>query len=328
MNSSFYNISMFRKELLQTVRDLLSNAGFYVSEVYDIRPIGFDLVARRDNSLLIIKVLTNINAFSEDVAIELKKLAYLLKAHPLLIGLHSGTGQLEEDVVYDRFGIQTVNPETLKHHLLEGDSLKIYAAPGGYYVHLDKEKLCELRQKHHYSLGVFARTVRVSRRMVRMYEEGVNARVDVAIRIESLLGDGLIQPIDIIHGSANPTSSEKSSSLVVQKSMEKLQEEIFMMLRQIGYTIIPLGRCPFEAVSQEREKIILTCVQPYDKKLVRKAQIVSSISSITEKRAVLFTDKKGNHDNIEGTPLIVKKELRKLRDPEDIMELILERMCS
>ncbi len=319
---------MIRTEILRAVRDTLSCAGFYVSEVYDIRPIGFDLVARRDNSLLIIKVLTNINAFSEDVAIELKKLAFLLKAHPLLIGLRSGIGHLEENVVYDRFGIQTVNPETFKHYLLEGTALNIYAAPGGYYVHLDKEKLCELRQKHQYSLGVFARTVRVSRRMVRMYEEGVNARVDVAIRIENLFDEPLVQPIDILHGTTNQASSENSSSLVVQKSMKKLQEDIFVLLRQIGYTIIPLGKCPFEAVSQERESLILTCIQPYDNKLIRKAQVVSNISSITEKHAVLFTDKKGAHDNIEGTPLIVKKELRKLRDPEDIMELILERMCS
>lgn len=319
---------MIRTDLLQTVRDILSSAGFYVSEVYDIRPIGFDIVARRDNSLLIIKVLTNINSFSEDVSIELKKLAYLLNAHPLLIGIRTGNGHLEEDVVYDRFGIQTISPETLKHHLLEGTALRIYAAPGGYYVNLDKDKLIELRQKHQYSLGSFARTVRVSRRMVRMYEDGVNARVDVAIRIENIFDDDLIKPIDILTTTKNQTSSEKSSSLVVQKNMEKLQEEIFTLLRQIGYTIIPLGRCPFEAVSKEREKIILTCVQPYDKKLVRKAQVVKSISAITEKQAVLFTDRKGNHDSIQGTPVIIKRELRRLRDPEDIMELILERMCS
>jgi putative transcriptional regulator len=319
---------MIRDELLQTVRDLLSSAGFYVSEVYDIRPIGFDIVARRDNSLLIIKVLTNINSFSEDVSIELKKLAYLLHAHPLLIGLRTGTGILEEDVVYDRFGIQTISPETLKHHLLEGHPLRIYAAPGGYYVNLDKNKLIELRQKHQYSLGSLARTVRVSRRMVRMYEDGVNARVDVAIRIENVFGDALIKPIDILSNTSNQTVPGKGSSLVVQQRMEKLQEEIFSLLRKIGYTIIPLGRCPFEAVSKEHEKILLTCIQPYDKKIIRKAQVVSSISAITEKQAVLFTDRKGNHDNIRGTPLIIKRELRRLKDPEDIMDLILERMCS
>ena len=61
-------------------------AGFYVSELYTMRPIGFDLVARRDNSLLIIKVLTNIDAMSEGVASELRKLSILLKGCPLIIG--------------------------------------------------------------------------------------------------------------------------------------------------------------------------------------------------------------------------------------------------
>jgi len=73
---------------------------------------------------------------------------------------------------------------------------------------------------------------------------------------------------------------------------------------------------------------LLTCVHRYDKKLLRKAQIVSSISKITEKQAVLFTEGKVNRTNIDGTPLIIKKELRKIRGPEEIIELILERISD
>ena len=113
-------------QLLGEIRETLTNAGFYVSDLCSIRPIGFDLVARRDNSLLIIKVLTNIDAFSEDVAKELRVLSVLLKGSPLLIGERSGTGYLEDGVVYDRFGIQSITTETLKNHLLEGNPLKIY----------------------------------------------------------------------------------------------------------------------------------------------------------------------------------------------------------
>ena len=111
---------MNRTEVFNSVRGILSNAGFYVSDMCSMRPVGFDLVARRDNSLLIIKVLTNIDAMSEDVAKELRVLSILLKGHPLLIGERSGTGLLETDVVYDRFGIQAITPETLGNHLLEG----------------------------------------------------------------------------------------------------------------------------------------------------------------------------------------------------------------
>ena len=69
---------MTRIDLLGEVRNTLINAGFYVSELCSMRPIGFDLVARRDNSLLIIKVLTNIDAMTENVAIELRTLSILL----------------------------------------------------------------------------------------------------------------------------------------------------------------------------------------------------------------------------------------------------------
>ena len=59
---------------------------------------------------------------------------------------------------------------------------------------------------------------------------------------------------------------------------------------------------------------------------MKKAQVVGSISKITEKQAVLITDKNVNKTNIRGTPLIVKKELKNIRGPEEILELIIERL--
>jgi putative transcriptional regulator len=106
------------------------------------------------------------------------------------------------------------------------------------------------------------------------------------------------------------------------------QREIFTILEKVGYKVIPMERAPFEAVSQDKRKILLTCVDRYDKKLLRKARVVSSISNITEKQAVLITDKNVHKTNIEGTPLLVKKELKKARGPEEILEIILERLYS
>ena len=324
---------MNRAELVKNIREIMSNAGFYVSDLYSMRPIGFDLIARRDNSLLIIKVLTNINALSENVAKELIVLSELLNGHPLLIGERSGAGLLEDDVVYDRFGIQSISPETLKSHLLDGAPLKIYAAPGGFYVNLDNERLTKLRQKQNISLGSFARSVKVSRRTVRMYEEGMNARVEFASRIEELLGDTVTLSIDILRKNPKkPQSEEKeikpSYSYAQTDRIKDFQREVFSILKQVGYEIIPMDRCPFDAVSKNKERILLTCVHRYDKKLLRKAQIVSSISKITEKQAVLFTEGEVNRTNIDGTPLIIKKELRKIRGPEEIIELILERISD
>jgi putative transcriptional regulator len=316
---------MNRTKLLGDIRETLGNAGFYVSNLCSIRPIGFDLVARRDNSLLIIKVLTNIDALSEDVAKELRVLSILLKGCPLLVGERSGTGSLEDDVVYDRFGIQAITLETLRNHLLEGLSLRVYAGPGGLYVNLDREKLRKLRQEQNISLGSFARFVRVSRRTARMYEDGMNARAEVASRIEEILGNTVTTSIDILR----PQSTEKKEITTFHGETARLREfqrEIFSILEHVGYKIIPMERCPFEALSKDKEKILLTCVHKYDKKLFKKAQIISSISKITEKYAVVFTDKEVSKTNIEGTPLIVKKELKKIKEPEEVLDLIIERI--
>ena len=315
---------MDRNELLGEVRDTLTNAGFYVSELYSIRPIGFDLVARRDNSLLIIKVLTNIDAMTQDVANELRTLSVLLKGCPLIIGEKTGFKTLEEDVVYDRFEIQAINIETLKNHLLEGIPLEIFAAPGGLYVNLDHEKITNFRKEQNLSLGEFARSIKVTRRTVQMYEEGMNATIEVALRIEDVIGTNVTKPIDLLN---KPIKTQQiKTGTVESEGFKRFQREIFSILEQVGYKVIPIERAPFEAVSQDKRKIILTCVDRYDKKLIRKARVVSSISDITEKHAVIIPDKDVNRTNIEGTPLIVKKELKKARSPEDIIDLVLERL--
>ena len=315
---------MPRTELFTTIKDILTKAGFYVSELYSTRLTGFDVVARRDDTLLIIKVLINIDSLSEDVAKELLTLSSVLKASPLLIGTKNGAGALEDDVVYFRFGIQSITVNTLKNHLLEGIPINVYAAPGGLYVNLDEQKLRQIRYEKNISLGTFARYVNVSRRTVRMYEDGMNARVDVAYKIEELLEDAITTPIDIFKNKSDIKITLRYRQNV--NDFESLQREIFSILQKVGYKIIPMDRCPFEALSKEREKILLTCVHKYNEKLLKKAQVISGISKITEKHAVVFTDKDGKKKNVEGTPIITKKELKKICDPDDVIDLIIERI--
>jgi putative transcriptional regulator len=287
--------------------------------------MGFDLVARRDDTLLILKVLTNIDSISEDVAKELQTLSSLLHANPLLIGEKEGDGVLENDVVYFRFGIQAITLETFKNHLLEGIPVRIYAAPGGLYVNLDEKRLRRLRQERNLSLGTFARQLRVSRRTVQMYEDGMNARYEVASRMEEFLEDSITQPLDVFHHFI-PEMDRVPRIFQNDEKIREFQQEVFYHLQKVGYQIIPLDRCPFEALSKDRRNLLLTCVQQYNSNLVKKAQIVSSISRITEKHAVVFTDKDIHQRNVEGTPIIIRKELKKVRDPEDIFTLILERI--
>jgi putative transcriptional regulator len=242
-----------------------------------------------------------------------------------LIGEKNGMNALQDDVVYFRFGIQAVTLTTLLNHVLEKTPVDAYAAPGGLYVNLDKDKIRRLRQEKNISLGTFARHVHVSRRTVRMYEDGMSARIDIASRIEELFEEPVSTPIDLLKPLMVETEQLPSYR---QDQMKEFQREVFTLLQEVGYKIIPMDRCPFEALSKEKEKILLTCVQEYNRKLIEKAHFMSSMAKITERHAVVFTNKDITKKNVEGTPVIIKKELKKIHDPEDVLALILERLSA
>src|SRR5687768_2711518 len=187
---------MQRADLIEQVRATMARAGFTVSERCDLRPVSFDLVARRDKDLVMLKVLTNVDALSDAIAEEMKVLCKFLAARPVLVGLRAGTGTLEPGVVYARHDIPIVTPDTLEQYVMHGDAPMVFAAPGGFYVHLNPTALREARERLHLSLGMMAQIAGVSRRAIQMYEDGMSASIDAAMRLEDFLKSDLILPQD------------------------------------------------------------------------------------------------------------------------------------
>ncbi|HUJ78580.1 MAG TPA: hypothetical protein VLX64_06195, partial [Thermoplasmata archaeon] len=79
-----------RDRAIERIRALLESAGFYVTDAHHVRPTSFDLLARRDSLLLIVKVLKNIDALDPEEAGRLRALAALFPAAPLVVGQTSG----------------------------------------------------------------------------------------------------------------------------------------------------------------------------------------------------------------------------------------------
>ena len=190
---------MQRDELINGVRGTLEKVGFTVSKPLNMRSISFDIVARRDKTLLLIKILSNVDAFSKDNSEEVKTLAEALGGSPLLVGERSGAGEIEQGIVYSRFNVPILALSTLKDLLLEEVPPFIFAAPGGLYVKLDSDLLKRLREEKSISLGNLAEVAGVSRRTIQMYETGMGAMIDVAIRLEEYLEHPIVLPVDPLH---------------------------------------------------------------------------------------------------------------------------------
>jgi putative transcriptional regulator len=314
---------MNRKEVLSEIRGILTNIGFSVSEPHSIRSISFDIVARRDDVLLIIKVLGNVDAFNSENAKELQVIANLLMGSPFIIGSKSSTSDIENGVVYYRHGIPIISMGTFKDFFLEEVPPFVFAAPGGLYVHIDGELLRDIREHNQLSLGSLAEAAKVSRRSIQLYESGMGAMVDAALRIEEFLKTPLILPINPLKCYAK-TEKERDQWIDSFEKFEGLEKDVFHRLNALGYNILPTTKSPFDALTKDEKTLILTSVEHYDGTLKKRARVVTNISKVVEKHSVIFVEK-SKKISLEGTPLIGKKELSKIDDSEGILELILER---
>jgi putative transcriptional regulator len=309
---------MGRNELINTTRAILAKAGFDVSSALTMRGICFDVVARLDEKVLIIKVLSNIDALSKESADEMKTLAEALSAVPLVIGERSSSGALEAGIVYSRFNISIVSNETLADLLLEEAPPFIFAAPGGLYVKLDSEMLKAAREERGISLGTLAETAGVSRRTIQMYEAGMGAMIDAALRIEEYLGLPVIDPID-------PFTFRSEDRAKEEREIPQTDSYALRQLTSLGFSVSPVYKSPFEAVSKNDASVMLTGLSPDDEKVVQRAMVASDISKIMGRFSVIIVEKKHDRDSIDSTAVVSHDELKKIEAPTELTDLVASR---
>ena len=94
-----------KKKIINGVCDILTKVGFYVSPLLHMSGRSFDIIARRDNILIFVKVILNIDNLKEADMNALYKIATTLDASPIVIGSHAGYTEIENGIIYMRFNI-------------------------------------------------------------------------------------------------------------------------------------------------------------------------------------------------------------------------------
>ena len=272
---------------------------------------------------MIIKVLGTVAAFSRENADEMTIMADALDASPILIGETSSSGKLEKGIIYTRFKIPIISNETLADQLLEEVPPFIFAAPGGLYVKIDSDTLRQIREERGISLGTLAETAGVSRRTIQMYENGMGAMIDAALRLEEFLDTPIIEPLD-------PFDYQKDDSVRSHEVSGKGNSTGFTPLDRlgnIGFSITPIFRGPFEAITRDNDHnmVLLTGIGTEESKLIQKALIASELSNLTHKHSVVIVQKKHSTDSIKSTALVTDDELRKIDDKSELTDIILSR---
>ncbi len=243
---------MSQDRQLQLVTSVMITAGFDVSERFTLRPRSFDLIARNNGTLLVMKVVSHIDSVSEEAANDLDVIARHLGGVAIIVGERAREAELERGAVYIRYGIFAISPSTLYDYFVEKIPPLVYASPGGLYVNINGEVLRDLREKRSMSLGDLGQVLGVSRRTISKYESGMGTTLDVAIRIEEFFNTGVVESIDLMHHERPPAS--RHADAPPRKDPNIPME----FLEQMGMHLHTLRAAPFQALLTFEKHTILT----------------------------------------------------------------------
>lgn len=306
---------MMDKELLaDNVEEVLRQAGFSTSDRCYLRPRAFDLAARKGDLFLLLKILTNIDGLNEQTATEVRRLAKHLLGSPILVGEKTRDQYLERGAVYFRYGIPTLSLTTLADCLIDDALPLVYAAHGGLYVRIDGTRMREMRLERGISLGALASELGVSRRTISKYEvEDMDTSVDVAIKLEEIFQEELILPVDPFH--AGPSVEESG----------QVTDNILRLLLEIGFDVVPTAQAPFNAITRTDDLVVLTGVSKFSSSMLKKARLMSSLSSVAKTKSVVIVDGETKIECIQETALIEKRELEGIDATGEFEDLVAEK---
>jgi putative transcriptional regulator len=316
---------MSRSALVGNVIAMLEDAGFVVSDRCAIRPKSFDVAARRDEDVLLLKILGNIDAFDARTGAEMRRLGEFLNATPMVIGLRTRDEDLEPGVVYFRHGVPVFSPDTALDLFVERVPPLIYAAPGGLYVNIDSEVLEDARQDRDWSLGQLAQELGVSRRTVSKYEDGMDASVEVATQLEELFEAPLTSPVTVLDDSDPP--HEPDDEMPESPSVDGDEDPVVTVLTRVGYEVHLTERAPFKTVSEEtgEQGQMLTGHSEFTKTAKKRARIMSSVGQVTQTQSVYVVDK-ARRESVDDTAIIEQEEIENIEDSGDLRNLIYDRV--
>jgi len=330
-------VATSRERSIDNIRSLLERAGFYVADTHAIRPTSFDLAARRDATLLLVKVLKNIDALDSEEATRLLELGRLFPAITLVIGRTSGASELDPGVVYTRYGVPIINEETLQEFLEKALPPFLYASPGGTFAQIDGPRLRELRNLRGFSLGALASIAGVSRRAIQLYEEGAGAEALVIERIENFLGETIVRPIDLfdwsVHGRKEPEAEKKrgperesSTERPLPHTDDALRDGVVRQLDGMGLEVTVTVRAPFDALARTPD-VLLAAVGSL-RTALHRAEVLHGLARVAEGHALFVVRDPVTRSTISGLPILTITELRRHRDPDELIEEITERESS
>jgi len=292
---------MERHMLIDSVEKMLLESGFLVSSGFGC----FDLMAKKDDPMAL-KVLMNIDSFTHSEAEDLKTLSCFLGMMPLLVGDRANRYRLEESVVYERFGVPTMSPETFEC-FVNGVMPEIASRRGGYSVSVDPEKLSGAMNMADMSFAELSGASGLSRKTLYKCRSGGAVDGRTCEEISKVFGESLNVAVSVKKEYENSAREPRSC----------LKKNVSRQLTRMGLAYSFLSRSPFNLVIREGGAIV-SVVSHDRKRLESSAGVLQQLEEGFGLSAVFITAH-GSGRSIEGIPAISIGEVSRMSSRDEFL---------
>jgi len=303
---------MNKAGLVGAVSGAFREGGFLVCECSGTHSC-FDVLARRGGDIFLVKVLSNIEGLTSRNSLELTRVASLLSATPLVVGDRMKSHRLEDGVLYDRYGISVVNPQTFNGLLSDAPPSR-YAIRGNYCARINPRVLSRIRQMHSLTQAQLAELLGVSKQSVYRYESSGRVSVSVAERLFELFGGDELRMFEDLFSR----HFEESVECELEGYVTHLKRSVEQAFEDIGFSAT-ITNAPFDmVVKSPDDETLFTAVSNDWQRLGRKMNVVEDVSEIVGGYSVCITERRVDVDS----PVLNPRELRKYRRPGELMSAL------
>jgi len=276
---------------LEKVELFLLKKGFIVKS---LTRSSFDILARKEGVILLVKVLEDANSINREYSEEMTSIA------SCIIVADKAGARLQDNVVYVRFGMWTINPITF-FNCINSKMPFIMSNQAGLTASLDSAKLKDKREELGHSINSVSKMVGVSGRMIFNYESrDSEVTVNTALKIHRIFGDNVFDEINIFETKA--ATPNKCTTDIANKYVN------------LGFEAADTRKTPFNVIAKKDNQIILTEVGD------KVNPEVKSLSKLIDADNLVIFDKKKPKD----LPSITKKEFFEFEEANDLIKFLKE----
>jgi len=304
---------------IEEIKEILVKKGFCVWVVCEGVVSCFDILARRDDEIFVLKIYKFIESVTKSNAEEMKNLAACLSAYLIVLAEVSKNCKLNDDVLYSRYNISVVTYNTLKK-ILDEESPLLYSTRGNYCAEIDEEIFLEIKARLNLTLDDIAKSLNVSKQAVYRYETQGRIPQNVIEKFSEIFGSDVIKKVKI---SKNSKLHPAKKELYVSDKISALG---FMTWEgSAAFNILAVNtvdKNEFNINRKEDKNFII--VSNDFRVLTRRANFVEEITEIIPGICVCIGKYKPSKTFGKRAKFIKENDLMNIETKEEFIELVKE----